>query len=243
MFTETGVRVEKKTKLNPPIFMINFKAYNKAFGENAIILAETIEDVAQSFVDITFIIAPQPSDIRLLRNVVQRVKIFAQHADPIDPGAHTGHIPLEALKEAGINGLMINHSERPLKKDEIKFLVDKAKALNLNTCVCAPTPEKSEEFAKLMPTFVAFEPPELIGTGISVSKAKPEQLIKSVEAIIKGGKGIVIPVCGAGISTPEDVKKAFELGAKGILVASAIVNSDDPYDLIVKMAESIEESI
>jgi len=243
MFTETNIKVEKKLKINPPIFMINFKAYSKAFGENAVILTETIEDVAQSFTGITFIIAPQPSDIRLLRNVVQRVRIFAQHADPIDPGAFTGHIPLEALEEAGIHGLMINHSEKPLSFEQIKFLVKKAKDLDLNTCICAPTPEESEKYAMLKPTFVAFEPPELIGTGISVSRAEPEKLVKSVQSIIKGGGGTVIPVCGAGISTPDDVKKAFELGAKGILVASAIVNNDDPYNLLVKMAESIEESL
>lgn len=243
MFTETSIRAESKTKLNPPIFMINYKAYSRALGENAVTLTEIIEEVAQTYTNITFIIAPQPSDIRLLRNIVERVKIFAQHADPVDPGAYTGHIPLEALKEAGVNGVMINHSEKPLKFGEIEFLVVKAKKLNLHSCVCAATPEESERVARLKPTFVAFEPPELIGTGISVSRAKPEQLIKSVEAIEKGGGGTVIPVCGAGISTPEDVKRAFDLGAKGILVASAIIKSSDPAKLISEMAESMEDKI
>ncbi len=243
MFIETMEKGQFKTEINPPIFLVNYKAYPQAIGENAIALTEAIEDVAQSFKDITFIIAPQPSDIRLLRNIVQEVLIFGQHADPIEPGAHTGHILLEALKESGIAGLMINHSERQLNMKSIEFLVRKAADLGLLSCVCADTPEKSKQVAGFLPNFVAFEPPELIGTGISVSKAKPELLKRSVEAILDGGGGKVVPLCGAGISTPEDVKKAFELGARGILVASAIVKSKDPYKITLSMAEAIEESI
>ena len=243
MFVETAEKSETRTTISPPIFLINYKAYREAIGENAVVLTEAIEDVAESFRDITFIISPQPSDIRLLRNIVQKVKIFGQHADPIEPGAHTGHILLEALKEAGVSGVMINHSERRLDYDAIRFIVNRTKELGLLSCVCADTPEKSFEVSKLIPNFVAFEPPELIGSGISVSKAKPDLLRRSVEAVFKGGEGKVIPLCGAGISTPEDVKKAFELGAKGILVASAIVKSSDPYEITLKMAEAIEESI
>ena len=222
--------------------MINYKAYREAIGENAANLTEVVEDIAQSYKEITFIIAPQASDIRLLNNIVQRTLIFAQHADPIDPGAHTGHIPLEALKYAGIKGVMINHSEKRIDFDSIKYLVEKAKHLGLMSCVCADTPELSEKVANLKPNFVAFEPPELIGTGISVSKAKPELLVESVKKITIAGKGLVIPVCGAGISNGEDVKKAFELGSKGILVASAIVKSKDPYNKIIEMANAIIES-
>ena len=127
--------------------------------------------------------------------------------------------------------------------ESIEFLVKKTADLGLLSCVCADTPEKSKQVARLLPNFVAFEPPELIGTGISVSKAKPELLKKSVEAIQEGGGGKVVPLCGAGISTPEDVKKAFELGARGILVASAIVKAEDPYKITLSMAEAIEESI
>jgi thiazole synthase ThiGH ThiG subunit len=33
---------------------------------------------------------------------------------------------------------------------------------------------------------------------------------------------------GAGVSTPGDVKKSFELGAEGVLLASAFVKAPDP---------------
>ncbi|MGQ4890933.1 MAG: triose-phosphate isomerase [Candidatus Njordarchaeia archaeon] len=242
MFVETQSKEEKKLKINPPLFLVNFKAYSQAIGENAATLTEIIEEVAQSFPDITFAIAPQPSDIRLLRNIVDKVLIFGQHADPISPGAHTGHILIDALRDAGVSGLLINHSERQLDYESIKFLVKRSKELGLITCVCADTPENSGKMAKIKPHFVAFEPPELIGTGISVSKAKPDLLVESVKKILAEGGNEVIPVCGAGISKAEDVKRAIELGAKGILVASAIVKAEDPYSVIVGMAEAMSET-
>ena len=36
---------------------------------------------------------------------------------------------------------------------------------------------------------------------------------------------MIIPLCGAGISTREDVKEALKLGTKGVLVASGIVKA------------------
>ena len=38
----------------------------------------------------------------------------------------------------------------------------------------------------------------------------------------------IIPLCGAGITTGEDVAKALVLGCKGVLVSSAVANSQNP---------------
>ena len=46
----------------------------------------------------------------------------------------------------------------------------------------------------------------------------------------------VVPLCGAGITNSEDVKKALELGTKGILVASGIVKASDPETNLTSMA-------
>ena len=240
---ETETKEETRTEINPPIFLINLKAYKQGIGEKAANLAEIAEEISQSFEKITFAISPQPSDIRLLRNITQRVLIFAQHADPIPDGPYTGHILMNALKDAGAVGLLINHSERRLDFESINFLVKKARELGILSCVCADTPENSGKMARLKPNFVAFEPPELIGTGISVSKAKPKLLTESVKRILSEGKNKVIPVCGAGISTADDVRKAMELGSKGILVSSAIVKAEDPYKVIMEMSEAMEEFI
>jgi len=58
-----------------------------------------------------------------------------------------------------------------------------------------------------------------------------------VEAVAKVNKTPVL--CGAGVSNASDVKKAVELGAKGVLLASAYVKAKDPKALLLSMAEAI----
>jgi triosephosphate isomerase len=86
------------------------------------------------------------------------------------------------------------------------------------------------------PAAYAIEPPELIGTGRSVSKYKPETVVEAV----KLGRRHNIPVlCGAGIVNGEDVAKAFELGVRGILVASGVIKSRNPLKTMVDMASNM----
>ncbi|MEM4685793.1 MAG: triose-phosphate isomerase, partial [Sulfolobales archaeon] len=75
--------------LNPPIIVINYKVYNTSFGLNALSIARAAEEVSQE-VGVTVIVAPPPTEIRMLATNV-RIPIFAQHADPVELGAYTGH--------------------------------------------------------------------------------------------------------------------------------------------------------
>ena len=103
--------------------------------------------------------------------------------------------------------------------------------------LCTKDAEESARLAKYEPTYIAVEPPELIGSGISVSTAKPEVVSGTVSAVAKVNRTPVL--CGAGVSNASDVKKAVELGAKGVLLASAYVKAKDPKKLLTEMAESI----
>jgi triosephosphate isomerase len=91
--------------------------------------------------------------------------------------------------------------------------------------VCAESVEKVKEVSAFKPNFVAIEPPELIGSGIPVSKADPGIVTRSVEAVSDPGVKVL---CGAGISKGEDVKAALELGTVGVLLASGVVKAKDP---------------
>ncbi|KUO92194.1 MAG: triose-phosphate isomerase, partial [Caldivirga sp. JCHS_4] len=155
-----------------PVLIINMKAYPELLNGGAVKLAKAAEKVAREL-GASIIVAPPHT---YLRQVVEAVGIpvYAQSADPVDPGARTGHIPLEFVKDAGAAGVIINHSEHRLLLNDIAYLVGKAKVLNLETVVCAPDPPSSAAAAALYPTAVAMEPPELIGTGRSVSRTKPD---------------------------------------------------------------------
>ena len=47
----------------------------------------------------------------------------------------------------------------------------------------------------------------------------------------------VITLCGAGISRGEDVTAALKLGTDGVLVASGIVNANNPYKRLLEFVE------
>jgi triosephosphate isomerase len=104
--------------------------------------------------------------------------------------------------------------------------------------VCSNNVSTSAAAAALNPDFVAIEPPELIGSGVSVSKANPEIITKSVEAVSGVNPGIKV-LTGAGIQSGECVKIAVDLGTDGVLLASSVVKAADPAvvlrDLVSKL--------
>ncbi len=218
------------------VIAINAKTYYPySYGSRLLRIARSLDQVAKEY-DVRAILAPPNSEIKDVKEVVEKVEVFAQHVDPVEPGAHTGATLLEGIKDY-INGSIINHSERQLKLSEIEFVVSKLKKYGLESLVCAPTPKTSAAVAVLEPEMVAMEPPELIGTGISVSKAKPETIVNTVNALKQVNyKGIIL--VGAGISHGDDVAKALELGAHGVLVASAVVKAEDPYSKIKEFVEA-----
>ena len=216
-----------------PVLVINFKTYVQATGRRALELAKVAERVAKEL-NVEIIVAVQPVDVRLIAENVE-IPVYAQHIDPIKPGAHTGHILPEAMKEAGAKGTLLNHSEHRLRLDVINEAIQRAKEVGLETIVCADKPETSAAVAVLKPTAIAIEPPELIGTGISVSKAKPEVITNTVNIIRKIDENIPI-LTGAGITFKDDVEKALNLGTQGVLVASAIVKAKSWEDKIKELA-------
>ncbi len=133
---------------------------------------------------------------------------------------------MEAVKEAGAVGTLINHSEHRLRLADIDDCVKRAKEAGLITCVCTNNLSTSKAASLLSPDFVAVEPPELIGGDISVSKAQPE-LVKGTVDAVKSVSPNVKVLCGAGVKNGEDVKKALELGSEGVLLASGVVKAKD----------------
>ena len=222
-------------KLKSPLIIVNFKTYLESTGQRALTLAKNAEKAARES-GVTVIVAPQMMDIGRIAEEVD-IPIFAQHIDPIKPGNNTGHVLLEAAKEAGAVGTLINHSERQLKLSEIEAIIALTKENGLVSCVCANNPITAAGAAAMRPDIVSFEPPELIGTGIPVSKAKPEVVVNTVMLVRKINLECMV-LCGAGISQAEDVAAAVKLGTQGVLVASGIVKAKDQYSIIRDFAEA-----
>jgi len=222
-------------KLQSPMIIVNFKTYLESTGKNALSLAKQAEKAAKE-TGACIVVAPQAADLRLVAESVE-IPVFAQHVDPIKPGSSTGHVLAEAVKEAGAVGTLINHSERQLRLIDIDATVALCREKGLVSCVCANNPSVSAAVAALKPDITSMEPPELIGSGISVSKSKPEVITDTVQLVKRIDPKMTI-LCGAGISTAEDVSIALKLGTQGVLVASGIVKAKDPYSVLRAFAEA-----
>ena len=222
--------------MDTPIVILNYKTYLESSGLNALNLAHDLESAAEES-GITMVAAPQSADIYRISQEAS-LPIFAQHIDPISPGGHTGSNLIDTLIEAGVSGSLINHSEQRMKLADIAEVVKLCKDNNIESCVCTNNIETSKAVAALNPVAVAVEPPELIGTGIPVSQAQPEVVEDTVNEVKAINKDIKV-LCGAGITTGDDMKAAMDLGADGVLLASGIIKAENPKEALLDLVSKL----
>ncbi len=223
-------------KIKTPIVILNFKTYIESSGENALNLAKDLESAAIES-GINMAAAPQTTDIFRISQETD-IPILAQHIDPVSPGGHTGSNLIDSMIESGISGTLLNHSEKRMGIADIDEVVKYSKEKDIFSVICTNNIETSVAVATLNPEFVAVEPPELIGSGIPVSQAEPEVVEGTVSKVKKINKKIDV-LCGAGISTGDDMRAALDLGASGVLLASGIILSDNPKDALLDLVSKI----
>lgn len=211
--------------MSSTLIVLNLKTFLESTGEGAVRIARSCREVADdSGIDIA--VAPQFCDIYRVSSQVD-VPVYAQHLDSVGAGSFTGHAFAQCIKDAGAVGTLINHSEYRLTLANIDASVSKARETGLASIVCTNNVATSAAAAALGPDYVAVEPPELIGSGIPVSKADPQVVTGSVDAVKRVNPSVKV-LCGAGISKGEDFQAALELGSVGVLLASGIVKAKDP---------------
>ncbi|HMK54332.1 MAG TPA: triose-phosphate isomerase [Methanobacteriaceae archaeon] len=219
-----------------PLVILNFKTYIESTGLNALKLAQASEEVANE-TGIIIAVAPQTADLGRIAGEIN-IPVFSQHIDAIEAGGHTGSTLLESVKQAGAKGTLINHSEQRMELADIDMVVQKSSKVGMTSVVCTNNVNTSAAAATLKPDFVAIEPPELIGSGIPVSQAEPEVVEGTVQVIhdINPEVGVL---CGAGISTGDDMKAALDLGAQGVLLASGIILSSSPKEALLGLVSKL----
>jgi len=220
--------------MNLPTIIVNFKLYEQGTGQSAVELAKIHEKVAHETGASIGVAVSALDLVRVVDSV--DIPVFAQHVDLVEYGSFTGHVLPHEVKEIGAYGTLLNHAERQLGDHELRDSIKKAKDSGLYVVACANTPEAAEKIVDWEPDLVAVEPPELIGGDISVSKAGPEIIEDSVKLI--GQNKVLV---GAGIKDPEDVSIALQLGACGVLLASGVVKSDDPFGALMGLVSGLKK--
>ena len=226
-------------------FVVNTKNYIEASGPAAERLAHCAnlvsKDLKRKRSGVEIILAVPAFSIALLSGRFRKLSFFAQHLDNEFHGSTTGFLVPEIAKMFGANGSLLNHSEHRIPEEAIKESVERLRKLGMRSLVCARDESEIEAFARFSPDFVAIEPPELIGSGNAVSRARPEIISDSRDALKraqpKGSKTVLL--CGAGIVDHVDAQKAIELGAEGILVASGVVKAANWKSKIYSLAEGL----
>jgi triosephosphate isomerase (TIM) len=216
--------------------IINFKNYREVLGEGSVRLSQAAEREAAG-AKVRVIVAPPTPMLGLVASKVS-IPVYSQTVGPDAGEKSTGVLIPESVRAAGCQGAILNHSESRRDPAELTKLVPALGRSGLEVCLCAGTAAEAAALASLKPRYLAIEPPELIGSGVAVSRAKPRLVSDTVLAARDAGyDGPVL--CGAGIVDGEDVRKAVELGSEGVLVSSSIVKAAAWQEKVRELARSL----
>jgi triosephosphate isomerase len=154
------------------------------------------------------------------------VKIGAQNISRLPPGAYTGEINAEQIKEFA-DYVIIGHSERRNFGEDERIIEEKikiSKDYDLKPILCVQGEEgKIYEGADL----VAYEPVFAIGTGNPDTPENAERVAKKIKEKNKA------EVLYGGSITPENVKLFTSLeNINGVLVGTASLNPEDFLNII-----------
>jgi len=217
------------------MILVNFKTYQQATGEAALKLAQICQEVSLTE-KIEIIPVVQATDLYLVSQA--DIEVWAQGMDDVDFGSNTGKLLPQAIMTAGASGVILNHSENKIAPRMTSSLVDRLRKINKNfkILICCETLDEALGFVDCAPDMIAYEPPELIGGDVSVSKDKPEIISDFVNHL----KTIPVLV-GAGIHNSLDVAKALSLGAEGVLVSSGVVLNSNPKGVLLDLASAFKK--
>jgi len=201
------------------LVVVNFKTYQTAHGASAEELALAMSGIET---DARMIAAVSALDLAAVVAAAPNLEVWCQHLDPVGFGSNTGWLHPETAIERGASGTLINHAEHKVSIEHVAMLLDQVPE-GFEVCACAADVDEAMALAALVPTYVAVEPPELIGGDTSVTSADPGIVSGTAAAVREVGI-----LCGAGVKTGADVAKAIELGTIGVLLASGVTKAEDP---------------
>ena len=217
-----------------PLIVVNFKTYATAMGIQAENLASMMASVTTSARMVGVVSA---FDLATINQSSPNLEIWSQHLDPVGMGSFTGWLQPDNAIERGAKGTIINHAEHKVPLSHVEELM-KQLPEGFQICACAADVEEAKALAALSPTFIAVEPPELIGGDISVTTADPDIIKSTVDAVKSVNENIRV-LCGAGVKNGSDVKMALSLGAEGVLLASGVTKAEDPFEILNDLVSKI----
>ena len=214
-----------RISVSETLVVVNFKTYQEAHGASAVSLARIMEGIETNA---RLVAAVSPLDLAQVVQAAPNLEVWCQHIDPIGFGSNTGWINPDTAIHWGATGTLINHAEHKVSLEHVAMLLDQVPE-DFQVCACAADTDEARALAALVPTYVAVEPPELIGGDVSVTSADPGIVSRTADAVRETDERVRV-LCGAGVKTGEDVEMAVELGTSGVLLASGVTKAADQED-------------
>ena len=219
-----------------PLIVVNFKTYETAMGAKAVELAKAMERASNSNVRMVAVVSA--FDLHSVQQAAPTLEVWSQHLDPVGKGSFTGWLQPDNAIERGAEGTIINHAEHKVNIEHVKELMNQLPS-SFPICACAADVDEAHQLAELGPTFIAVEPPELIGGDISVTTADPTIVSDTVTAVQSINPDVRV-LCGAGVKDGDDVRTAVELGAHGVLLASGVTKAKNVEDVLANLVAGLE---
>lgn len=221
-----------KPFIRTPFFETSVKNY--IYGDAVVDYARQVDAAAVRHDVDTLFIAPY-TEIRRVREQCPHLIVLAPHMDALRPGRGIADVLPEAILAAGAQGVMLNHSERPMTLSQIKRTIDRAREVGLFTFACADTVAEAKAIAVFRPDVLNPEPSELIGSG----QASEMSYVREVTAEIKAVDPTILVEQAAGITTAQQIYDFIMAGSEGAGSASGILTSPDPYGLLDEMVAAV----
>ena len=219
--------------MDAPLVVVNFKTYSTAMADSAEALGRQMANVQTNARMVAVTSAFDLSTV----SAISGLEVWSQHLDPVGQGSHTGWLEPETAIARGASGTIMNHAEHKVSIEHVKQLMAMLPD-GFPICACAADVAEARALAELGPTFIAVEPPELIGGDISVTTADPAIVSDTVAAVKEVNPNVRI-LCGAGVKNGQDVATAISLGAEGVLLASGVTKANDPESVLSDLVSKI----
>ena len=209
--------------MTKPLIVVNFKTYASASGPTAETLAVAMERHSEGPARMVAVVSA--FDLEAVRRAAPKLEVWSQHLDPVGQGGFTGWLEPKTAIHRGAQGTIINHAEHKVEMEHVQNLLPQLPE-HFPVCGCAADLDEAKSLAEMGPTFIAVEPPELIGGDVSVTTADPS-IVSDPVALVKATNPDVRVLCGAGVKNGQDVATAIRLGAEGVLLASGVTKATD----------------
>lgn len=180
------------------------------------------------------VICPSFTVLNQIKHLLDTIALGAQNCSSFEPGAHTGDVSAESLRELGVQYCIIGHSE--CRKTHGETSEDIAeKMVRLLECDITPILCVSDEYlAELKPVLeniktatghliVAYEPISAIGTGITANNSTIEATLNAINKEFQiQAPAVSRALVYGGSVNPESIRELKKISClDGFLIGKA----------------------